>query len=135
MNKNRIKIGDVIWVRLHGKGHVQRGIRPAVVIQNNVGNYHSPTIQVFSMTSRCYKTSLPTHVFVPSGVAGLDKNSIVQCEATHTIDKEDVLGYIGHLPDKYMNMISLACMISIPLIQFLSTDQIRDVCSQVHLLA
>lgn len=131
VNKCDVKLGDLIWVKLHGDGHVQKGTRPAVVVQNNVGNYYSPTIQIFPLTSRCSKSHLPTHVKIPAGVAGLTKDSIVQCESMRTIDKMDILGYMGHLPDHYMKQISVASTISIPLIQYLSIEQPRILHAQI----
>lgn len=127
MNKNSVKLGDLVWVELNGKGHVQRGIRPAVIVQNNIGNYHSPTVQVFPLTSRCKKSSLPTHVKIPAGVAGLTKDSVVQCESVCTIDKDSIRCYMGHLPKEYMEQISIASMISIPLIQYLSMEQLKSI--------
>ena len=128
MNKNVLKIGDVIWAKLYGDDHIQRGCRPVVVVQNNTGNYYSPTIEVAPMTSRLTKSKLPTHVIVPAGVAGLSKRSIVQCEGIRPISKVDICGYIGHMPDDYMAKISIASIISMPIIKFLTLDQI----SMVH---
>lgn len=125
MNKHNLKIGDVIWIRLHGENHVQRGVRPGVIVQNNKGNKFSPTLQVAPMTSKCTKSNLPTHVFVEAGTAGLTKDSIVQCEGVRPVDKIDVLGFIGHMPDSYMALIARATIISMPLIQYLGVDQIQ----------
>ena len=130
MNSNgniQVRLGDVLWVKFTGQDHVQHGMRPAVVIQNNKGNHYSNTIQVFSMTSKYTKASLPTHVVIPAGVGGLPKHSVVQCEAARTIDKTQIVGYIGHLPRKYMKKITVASIISMPLLQYLTMDQVEDI--------
>ena len=131
MNKNNLKTGDVIWVKLHGDNHVQRGIRPAVIVQNNTGNFHSPTIEVVPMTSRQTKSKLPTHVTVPAGIAGLTKPSIVQCEGVRPVSKNDIVGYIGNMPDEYMAQISIATIISMPIISYLTIDQITEIYDHV----
>lgn len=131
MNKQNLKIGDVIWIKLHGENHVQRGVRPAIIVQNNKGNMYSPTLQVVPLTSKCTKNHLPTHVFIDAGTAGLSKNSIAQCEGIRTVDKVDVLGFIGHLPDSYMALIAKAIIISMPIIQYLALDQIYTLHQQV----
>lgn len=131
MNKRFYKIGDVVWAQLHGNHHVQKGVRPVVIIQNNTGNQFSPTVEVMPLTSRCTKKRLPTHVFVPAGIAGLPKDSIVQCESARTIDKQDILGHIGEMPRDYMAQISWATMISIPLIQYLTAEQVNTIHRQV----
>ena len=126
MNKNGLKIGDIIWVKLTGENHIQRGVRPAVIIQNNKGNYYSPTIQVVPLTSKQTKKKLPTHVFIPAKTGGLPKPSIAQCEGSRPVSKSDILGYIGAMPDEYMAKISIASIINTPIINYLSFDQIRS---------
>ena len=127
MNRDNLKIGDVVWVKLHGDNHIQRGVRPAVIIQNNVGNHYSPNIQVVPMTSKQTKSKLPTHVNVPSGVAGLSKPSVVQCEGARPVSKCDIVGYLGKMPREYMAKISIAIVINTPIISYLNRDDIGDV--------
>ena len=131
MNKNMLKTGDVVWVKLHGDNHIQRGVRPAVIIQNNTGNFHSPTIEVAPMTSRQTKSKLPTHVRIPEGIAGLPKPSIVQCEGIRPVSKADIVGYIGFMPDEYMAKISIAAIISMPIIKYLTMDQVASIYDKV----
>lgn len=128
MKKENLKIGDVIWVKLHSEGeHIQSGVRPAVIIQNNIGNYFSPTIQVVPLTSKRSKSKLPTHVNIPATVAGLSKDSIAQCEGARPVSKSDILGFIGVMPNSYMEMISKAIIVSTPLIQYLSIESLTVV--------
>ena len=123
------KIGDMIWVKLQGENHIQRGIRPAVIIQNNVGNKYSPTIQVVPLTSKLTKAHMPTHVIIPAEVGHLKKKSIAQCEGQRPISKSDIKGYIGRLPNKYMARISVACIISTPIIKYLTQEELTNIVS------
>lgn len=125
------KIGDMIWVRLQGEAHIQRGIRPAVIIQNNAGNKYSPTIQIVPLTSKLTKTKLPTHVAIPAEVGHLKKKSIAQCEGQRPVNKSDIKGYIGRLPDKYMAKISVACIISTPIIKYLTQEELTNIVSEL----
>ena len=125
------KIGEIVIVKFHGDGHVQDGVRPAVIIQNVIGNKYSPTLQVIPVTSRMTKKSLPTHVFLPAGTGGLAKDSVAQCEGQRVINKYDVLNHIGALPDEYMQAICMGCIISTPLIQYLSQQQIGQIYDRV----
>ena len=129
--KKRYEIGEVIWVKLYGEGSIQQGTRPAVIIQNNVGNKYSDTIQVVPLTSRMTKSKLPTHVFIPMNTAGLTRNSIAQCEGARPVLKDDILGHIGFMPDEYMAQISIASMVSTPIIQYLSEQEIIAVYQQL----
>lgn len=124
MKRENYKIGDIVWAKFNGEGHIQRGVRPAVIIQNNVGNKYSPTIQVVPLTSKMNKKSLPTHVMIPAHTAGLTKNSIAQCEGVRPIQKVDIKGIMGKMPDEYMGAISIACIISMPIISYLSQDEV-----------
>lgn len=125
MRKDYLKIGDVIWVRLHNEGeHVQSGVRPAIVIQNNKGNYYSTTIQVVPLTSKKTKSELPTHVKIPAKVAGLSKDSIAQCEGARPVSKNDILGFIGVMPKDYMEKISRSIIISTPIIQYMTIENL-----------
>lgn len=95
-----INQGDVCLVNFNTRnrdGNVQIGYRPAVVVQNNVGNKFSPTTLVVPMTSRIRKNNLPTHVFVPAGEGGIQSDSMVLAEQIMTIDKDQINRVIGCL--------------------------------------
>ena len=95
-------------------GSEQDGIRPVLVIQNNVGNRHIPTIVVAAITSVISKAKLPTHYTIPA-INGLEKDSLVLLEQVRTIDRKRLGEYIGILDDKYMKGIDRALAISIGL--------------------
>ena len=125
--KRKYSIGDIVLIRLRGDGHIQDGVRPAIIVQNDVGNKYSPTLQVIPLTSRMTKKPLPTHVFIPAGTGGLAKDSVAQCEGQRVINKYDVLNHIGALPDEYMQAICMGCIISTPLIRYLSQQQMGQI--------
>ena len=129
LNKDLLTIGDVVWCKLKGdeRNHIQNGVRPCVIIQNNKGNHFSPTIQVVPLTSRKNKSKLPTHVQIPAKTAGLSKDSIEQCEGARPVSKCDILGFIGVMPEAYMHDIGIALMINTPIIQYMSFESLTNV--------
>ena len=92
------------------KGSEQGGTRPVLIIQNDVGNFHSPTTVVAAITSRQNKAKLPTHVDIQ--VEGLTKNSIVLLEQVRTVDKTRLTNYVGCLDDETMHKIDRAIVVS-----------------------
>lgn len=111
-----IRRGDVFYAELNPViGSEQGGTRPVVVISNNMGNRHSPTVIVAAITSRVHtKAKLPTHTEV-SDFEGLDKDSVVLLEQIRTIDKQRLRRYIGILPDSIMARVDKALAVSIHL--------------------
>ena len=119
-------IGQVYWVNLNGKGHVQDGWHPAVIVQNNIGNYYSKTTAIVPITSK-KKAKLPTHVNIKGGTCGLPKDSIAQCEWQQVICKSQIGDYIGVVPNSIMNKIAKGCLINTPYLDFLSSNDIEDI--------
>lgn len=91
-------------------GSVQRGKRPVLIVSNNIGNRHSPTIQVASITS-AKKKALPTHVNLDAMECGLRDDSIVMMEQISTISKEQLMFRIGSVPEGYATMLNRAGMV------------------------
>lgn len=114
VNKNIVTRGDIILVDLPNVGEsVQTGRRPAIVVQNNMGNAHSPCIIVVPITS-VTKKYVPTHVKI--GVeSGLLKTSTVLCEQLLTINKSSVIKTLGHLTPNVMKQIEQAIYVSLAL--------------------
>ena len=95
-------------------GHEQGGVRPVLVIQNDTGNYHSPTIIVIAVTRRTFKKpSQPTHV-VLDDAEGLAP-SLFMSEVIRTIDKQRVRGYVGRLTREQMMRVNAALLVSVGL--------------------
>ena len=109
-----IKRGDMFYADLSPViGSEQGGIRPVIIIQNDVGNKHSPTVIAAAITSQTGKAKLPTHIEITSSNSGLKSDSIVLTEQIRTIDKSRLKEKIGHINDNVvMNKINNALGVS-----------------------
>jgi len=99
-------------------GSEQGGLRPVLVIQNDVGNRYSPTVIVAAITSQIDKAKLPTHVEINAADYNLDRDSVVLLEQIRTIDKQRLQKKITELDDRIMSKIDEALRISLGLIEF-----------------
>ena len=96
-----VKRGEVFYADLgEGIGSEQSGIRPVVVIQNDMGNKYSPTVIAAAITSQTTKNKLPTHIDIDSKTYGLKSDSVVLTEQIRTIDKSRLKEKIGHIEDE-----------------------------------
>lgn len=112
----QIKRGDIFYADLSPVvGSEQGGIRPVLIIQNDVGNRHSPTIICAAITSKMNKAKLPTHVEIDATKYNLVKNSVVLLEQIRTIDKKRLKDYICHVDHKLMFLVDEALRISLEL--------------------
>ena len=109
-----IKRGDMFYADLSPVvGSEQGGIRPVIIIQNDIGNRHSPTVIAAAITSQTGKSKLPTHIEIESKDSGLKADSIVLTEQIRTIDKSRLKEKIGHINDDVvMNKINNALGVS-----------------------
>ena len=99
------KRGDIYLVDLNPcRGSEQGGVRPAVVVQNNSGNYHSPVLIVVPLTTKIKKENMPTHCLIENRC--LREPSMAICESPRPIDKERIRGYIGKVTKSEMERIS-----------------------------
>ena len=100
-----IKRGDMFYADLSPViGSEQGGIRPVIIIQNDIGNKHSPTVIAAAITSQTGKSKLPTHIEIEGKNSGLKADSVVLAEQIRTIDKSRLKEKIGHIDDN--NIIS-----------------------------
>ena len=108
-----IKRGDIFYADLRPVvGSEQGGIRPVLIIQNNVGNKYSPTVIVAAITSKISsKAKLPTHVSLPDNI-GLEKDSIVLLEQIRTIDKQRIGKFIGTVDSATLQDVNNAIKVS-----------------------
>ena len=113
------RIGEVYMMQFIGSGSEQDGKRPALVIQNNIGNTYSPNVIVLPLTSKIKKSGQPTHVFIPAKETGLERNSMVLCENPVSVSKERLGEYLTTLPDKYMSKVAEASILATSVIAFL----------------
>lgn len=112
----QIKRGDIFYADLSPVvGSEQGGIRPVLIIQNDVGNRHSPTVICAAITSKMNKAKLPTHVEIDATKYQLVKNSVALLEQIRTIDKQRIKDYICHVDKHLMKQIDEALRISLEL--------------------
>ena len=111
--RKAIRRGDLFYADLNPVvGSEQGGIRPVLVIQNDVGNHFSPTVVAAAITSRKAKNSLPTHILLEN-VQGLAPTSLLLLEQLRTIDRKRLRGYIGRISKEKMLEVDAALAISI----------------------
>ena len=112
---NNIKRGEIYYADLSPVvGSEQGGVRPVLIVQNDIGNKHSPTIIVATITSKANKKrQMPTHIVF--NMEGLTRESIVQLEQITTIDKQQIINYVGAMPEAVMKQINNAVKISLAL--------------------
>ena len=109
-----IKRGDIYFADLRPVvGSEQGGIRPVLIIQNDMGNKHSPTVICAAITSRMNKAKLPTHVELQATQGGLSKNSVVLLEQLRTIDKQRLKERIGSLGSEKLPIVDEALSVSL----------------------
>ena len=108
-----VRRGSVLNVALGERiGSVQSGIRPVVVVQNDVGNKYSPTVIAAAITSQTTKNRLPTHININSSEYGLVKDSVILTEQIRTIDKSRLKEKIGQIDPLTMNLVNNALGVS-----------------------
>ena len=108
-----IKRGDIYYADLSPVvGSEQGGTRPVLIIQNNLGNRHSPTVIAAAITSQMNKAKLPTHIELAGPAVGLTKDSIVLLEQIRTIDKRRLREHMGRLDQEMMDKVDNAIAVS-----------------------
>jgi len=108
-----VKRGDIYYADLSPVvGSEQGGLRPVLIIQNDVGNRYSPTVIAAAITSRMGKTRLPTHIDIYADKVGLSKDSVILLEQIRTLDKQRLKEKMGHLDDRLMNEVNNAIAVS-----------------------
>ena len=111
-----VKRGDIFYADLSPVvGSEQGGIRPVIIIQNDIGNRYSPTVIVAAITSQINKAKLPTHVEISSEEYGLNRDSVVLIEQIRTLDKKRLKEKIGHMTEDDMKKVNKSLLISLNL--------------------
>ncbi|MEF3304477.1 type II toxin-antitoxin system PemK/MazF family toxin [Paenibacillus mesophilus] len=114
-----VKRGDVFFADLSPVvGSEQGGVRPVLIIQNDIGNRFSPTVIVAAITAQIQKAKLPTHVEIDAEAHGFDRDSVILLEQIRTIDKQRLTDKITHLDDESMRKVDEALQVSVGLIEF-----------------
>lgn len=109
---NNVRRGDIYYADLSPVvGSEQGGVRPVLIVQNDIGNRYSPTVIAAAITSQTGKARLPTHIEVHTD-SGLAKSSIVLLEQIRTLDKRRLKDRMGHLDDETMTLVNDALSVS-----------------------
>lgn len=116
------QIGDVYLMNFGGQGNEQKGWRPGIVFQNNLGNQHSPNIIALPLTSSLKKSNQPTHVVIPADGTGLIRDSMVLCENPERMSKDRLGSYLTTIPKEYMAKIAVANLLATSAISFIEPD-------------
>lgn len=108
-----VKRGEIYYADLSPVvGSEQGGVRPVLIVQNDVGNRHSPTVIAAAITSRREKAKLPTHIDVQAATCGLTKDSVVLLEQIRTLDKRRLKDRMGELDELSMTRVDHALQVS-----------------------
>lgn len=112
-----VKRGDIFYADLSPVvGSEQGGIRPVLILQNDIGNKHSPTVIVAAITSQINKSKLPTHLSIRASQFGIAKDSVILLEQLRTIDKKRLREKVCHIDSENMKKVDYALKISLGLI-------------------
>lgn len=110
---SNVKRGDIYYADLSPVvGSEQGGIRPVLIVQNNVGNRHSPTVIAAAITSQINKAKMPTHIELGAKNFGLTKDSVILAEQIRTLDKKRLREKMGCLDSASMNRVDEALAVS-----------------------
>jgi mRNA interferase MazF len=115
-NPNNVRRGDIYYADLSPVvGSEQGGMRPVLIVQNDVGNRHSPTVIAAAITSQQNKSRLPTHIEIEARTYGLSKDSVILLEQVRTLDKKRLREKMGCLDEAIMHQVDGAIAISLGL--------------------
>jgi len=113
MNVNMVKRGDIYFADLSPVvGSEQGGMRPVLIVQNDTGNRHSPTVIAAAITSQTGKARLPTHIELSARGCGLSRDSVILLEQIRTIDKSRLKERMGRLDEATMQAVDNAITVS-----------------------
>ena len=108
-----VKRGDIYYADLSPVvGSEQGGVRPVLIVQNDIGNKYSPTVIAAAITSQINKAKMPTHIEISAEDYGLNKDSVILLEQVRTIDKRRLREKIGHLDEDLMTAVNDAISVS-----------------------
>lgn len=111
-----IRRGDIYYADLRPVvGSEQGGVRPVLIIQNDIGNRHSPTVICAAITSKMNKAKLPTHVELDTRKCAMVKDSVILLEQLRTIDKQRLREKICHIDEELQRQVDAALMVSLEL--------------------
>ena len=111
--EHHVKRGDIYYADLSPVvGSEQGGMRPVLIVQNNIGNRYSPTVIAAAITSQVNKAKMPTHISLGARSFGLTRDSVILTEQIRTLDKRRLRERMGRVDDKIMEKIDTAIAVS-----------------------
>lgn len=134
LRDNHPRIGDIYMMQFYGQGSAQYGNRPGLIIQNDLGNRHSPNVVALPLTSSLKNLNQPTHVLLTARETGLRKDSVVICESPMSIPKEHIGAHITRLPNHLMKQIAMAFLLEHPMLCFLDNDDVKNIKEEAYSL-
>lgn len=120
------RFGEIYTMQFGGTGCEQRGWRPGLVFQNNMGNAHSPNIIALPLTTSLKKRNQPTHVVLPAQVTGLRRDSMVLCENPERMSKERIGNYITTLSGDLLSQIAAAYLLASSALAFINPGVLME---------
>lgn len=126
MNNEKPKLGDIYLMNFSGIGSEQKGVRPGIVFQNNIGNDRSPNVIALPLTTRIKNLSQPTHVLLPAEKYSLVADSLVLCENPQRMSKERLSKYLGSLKEDDMKSVAIGSIVSSAAVSLLSKEELLE---------
>ena len=127
MEYDKPRLGDIYLMSFSGVGSEQKGVRPGIIFQNDIGNDRSPNVIALPLTTRIKNLAQPTHVLLPAEKYNLLADSLVLCENPQRMSKSRLLKYLGALEEEDTKSIAIGNILSSSAIALLSEEELLDV--------
>lgn len=127
MEYDKPRLGDIYLMSFSGVGSEQKGVRPGIIFQNDIGNDRSPNVIALPLTTRIKNLAQPTHVLLPAEKYNLLADSLVLCENPQRMSKSRLLKYLGALEEEDIKSVAIGNILSSSAIALLSEEELLDV--------
>ena len=127
MEYDKPRLGDIYLMSFSGIGSEQKGVRPGIIFQNDIGNDRSPNVIALPLTTRIKNLTQPTHVLLPADKYNLLADSLVLCENPQRMSKSRLLKYLGALEEEDIKSIAIGNILSSSAIALLSEEELLNV--------
>ncbi len=127
MEYDKPRLGDIYLMSFSGVGSEQKGVRPGIIFQNDIGNDRSPNVIALPLTTRIKNLTQPTHVLLPAEKYNLLADSLVLCENPQRMSKSRLLKYLGTLEEEDIKSIAIGNILSSSAIALLSEEELLNV--------
>nr|DAP26935.1 MAG TPA: PemK-like protein [Caudoviricetes sp.] len=127
MEYDKPRLGDIYLMSFSGVGSEQKGVRPGIIFQNDIGNDRSPNVIALPLTTRIKNLTQPTHVLLPAEKYNLLADSLVLCENPQRMSKSRLLKYLGALEEEDIKNVAIGNVLSSSAIALLSEEELLDV--------